>query len=117
LIRLGIKENQGGVWRHEPVEKFDMTPRVAKVALHEAWRLMDPKGSNMCPFRLKVTYKVKDSTVSSLETLPRNLTAWMNWDRWTKQGLTMKQRAEELGGLGYDVTSKALARAAEEYGL
>jgi hypothetical protein len=117
-VRYGVKDG-GCVWQRSlPVESFGMTTITAKAALDDAFRGI--KGSAMIDIRA-LTYRMTWSPKAIMHAkggaLMRNIVAWVFWQEWNNQGLTMDQRAAKLTEMDFPCTAKALKRAAEERGL
>jgi len=111
-------------WIVRDVKELGLTVRTARAALAEAWRgvvAVDqsfPAGTwaaFTCKRRVAAVggndFKPQDATML------RNVVAWIHWAAWDKAALSMAQRAATLEAWGHPATKKALARAAEEWGL
>ncbi len=117
-VMYGLKDG-GHIWQAGlPVEKFGMSSTAAKAALDDAFRGI--KGTATIDIRTlayRMTWSPKAVMQSKNGALMRNVVAWIHWQNWIKQGLTMEQRAAQLSEWGFQCTAKALSRAAEERGL
>ena len=117
-VRYGLKDGDH-VWQASlPVESFGMSPNAAKAALGDAFRGI--KGSATLDIRTlayHMTWSPKAVMQAKGGAIMRNVVAWVHWQEWNKQGLSMEQRAAQLSEWGFQCTAKALSRAAEERGL
>ncbi len=114
------------LWEAIPLEKAGLTRRTAQTALAEAWRgvesatrsFPDGRGVN---FTADVPSPLfchpKQCAKPQDKTMLRNVNAWLRWHGWDKRGVTVESRAHELTAMGFQTTTKALTRAAEERGL
>lgn len=117
-VRYGLKDGDH-VWQTGlPVESFGMSTTAARAALADAFRGL--KGSATLDIRT-LAYRMKWSPKAVMQSkdgaIMRNVVAWVHWQNWIKEGLTMEQRAARLSEWGFECTPKALSRAAEERGL
>jgi len=111
-------------WKVALPHEHGIGDSAARAALTEAWRGVESIESATWPapihrfhFKSNLALANDDQAKSQEKTMLRNISAWLQWSRWAKRELTMKQRAQELSDMGFPTTGRAIERAAAEVGL
>lgn len=117
-------EDSEHTWRVSTAEEHGLPRRHAQTALNEAWRLVEsihaatwPSVINKFQFKANALVSNDESASPQEKTCLRNVVAVLNHAKWTKLGLSMGERANELCEMGIPATAGQVRKCIENLGI